>query len=286
MRIGENGNIFSESIFVETMPNDISSCDIGIIGGGHLGRSLAKALLNKSAVGRKLKMSFSGNPETLYYLEREGLDSFISTNATIAAECNIVFIAIRPADLQTLKGIEFGVGRVIISCMAGCARDSLEKILRHKVIRIMPSSPVTIDEGKAVCALYPQDNSLQQLLAATGFTIYSLSAEQLFNIFTGCVCLPAAFLQMEIGGTHFSSADVIGHFSGQFAEFEKLFHWAYGLTPFQLPLQEKLAYINRMATKGGITEAIINSLKSGDRFIDAIQSGINRGDEISKGFAY
>jgi pyrroline-5-carboxylate reductase len=267
--------------FFQYMSIDNPTYNIGIIGGGHLGRALAKALLKNSIDKTKLKLSYSGKAATLHHLKQDGLEDAISTNASIAKECGIVFIAIRPDDINTLKGIGFGCGTIVVSCIAGCETTLLEKILLHKVTRIMPSSPITIEEGKAVCAIYPESTPVIQLLAASGFKIYPLAEEGLFNIFTACVCLPAAFLQMQIMNTAFSSAQITAHFATQFLGFEKMYRWAHALTPFQLPLQDKKLYISRMATKGGITEAIVNSLKQGGDFIAAIQKGIDRGRQIA-----
>ena len=36
-----------------------------------------------------------------------------------------------------------------------------------------------------------------------------------------------------------------------------------------------------MSTKGGITEAIVDSLNSGDSFLSALRKGIDRSKEIS-----
>jgi pyrroline-5-carboxylate reductase len=264
------------------MTGDISTYNIGIIGGGHLGTALAKALLRKGVNRASLKISYSGNPATFQSLQNEGLADAISTNASIAAGCSVVFITIRPADILSLKDLVFNSKSMMVSCIAGTETAPLEKILSRRVIRIMPSSPVTIEEEKAVCAIYTGHTLLHKLLAATGFTLYPLASEYLFHIFTASVCLPAAFLQLQVNGMPLSSAAVIDYFTPQFALFKKLCHWAYALTPFHLPVPEKQQYIQRMATRGGITEAIISSLNNGDDLTAAIIAGIERSRQMCR----
>jgi pyrroline-5-carboxylate reductase len=45
---------------------------------------------------------------------------------------------------------------------------------------------------------------------------------------------------------------------------------------------EKDLYINKMATKGGVTEAIVSSLKSGSPLDAALMKGIRRSGEIAE----
>jgi pyrroline-5-carboxylate reductase len=255
--------------------------NIGIIGAGHLGRALAKCFIAAGVPAAGIRISFSGSTHTFSLLQQQGLAQMVCSSQAVAKQSDVIFIAVRPGSITSLADIAFNKQATIVSCMAGCPTGLLEKTLRHEVYRIMPSSPVTIENSSAVCAIYPQNKGLAHLLTSAGFVLYPLAEENLFDIFTACVCLPAAFLQLQVAGANYNNDEAVKHFSQQFAPFGQLFHWANTLTPLNLSLQNKLDYIHRMATPGGITEAMVNSIKNGDGLITALEKGIARSGEIA-----
>jgi hypothetical protein len=57
--------------------------------------------------------------------------------------------------------------------------------------------------------------------------------------------------------------------------------WSRRTTPEGFCKDEKLAYISAMATKGGVTEAIVGGIIAGLPLKEAFERGVNRSREIA-----
>ena len=60
-----------------------------------------------------------------------------------------------------------------------------------------------------------------------------------------------------------------------------MYPWAKSVLPNFSSDREREAYIAKMSTKGGITEAVVSSIRSGATLLGAMEAGIDRGREIS-----
>jgi pyrroline-5-carboxylate reductase len=254
---------------------------ISIIGAGHLGLSLAKTFINNGYDKTKILLSYNKNPKTFERIKKTKLSKNISSNKEICANSKIIFITIPPGKINTLSSLQFNPKSLLVSCMAGIEINKIEKILNHKVIRIMPSSPTTLEEEKGICAIYPQNKIISKILSTLKISIYNLPNESLFHVFTASVCLPATYLQLGIKNIKFLNP-LINLYKNKFPFFEKIIKWSYDITPKSLSTSEKNSYIKKMATKGGITEAIVTSIKKGLSLTQSLNNGIKRSKEISK----
>ena len=108
--------------------------------------------------------------------------------------------------------------------------------------------------------------------------IFEISNERDMDIFTAGVCLPAALLQED---NEVIIKEAIHEIEKEWATFLDLYEWARRILPLFTTEGEKVEYIARMITKGGVTEAIIDSLKSGELFVTALRKGITRSKDIS-----
>jgi pyrroline-5-carboxylate reductase len=257
----------------------ISEEIIGIIGCGHLGRTLAEELLARGFPKEHLLISYGGSASTLEDLKVAGLLENISTNQGICSRSSIIFIALRPLYLNSLRDISFPKDALVISCMAGVPSASLKKALGVDVVRIMPSGPDTIKAGSSIVAVYPPSDRVKKMIISLGQAVYEISDESMMHAFTVGVCLPAALLFAEKKGLSSApSAKIIGQ---GYHDFEGIYEWAKGVLPNISSEEERESYIRRMKTKGGITEAIIDSLDSGSTFLEALGRGMERSREIS-----
>jgi len=117
------------------------------------------------------------------------------------------------------------------------------------------------------------------MIISLGQAVYEISDESMMHAFTVGVCLPAALLFAEKKGLSSApSAKIIGQ---GYHDFEGIYEWAKGVLPNISSEEERESYIRRMKTKGGITEAIIDSLDSGSTFLEALGRGMERSREIS-----
>jgi pyrroline-5-carboxylate reductase len=112
--------------------------------------------------------------------------------------------------------------------------------------------------------------------------IFNLNDEDLMHIFTAGVCLPAALLAAgDDKSSRIKASEIL---AAEYADFPKICAWAEQVLPEFERDEDKANYIRSMATKGGITEAIVEGIKAGDSLHVALGRGIKRSREISLSF--
>jgi len=255
--------------------------EIGIVGCGHLGLALAKALEAHGYPRNRLRVSHGGNADTLASIRRAGLENRIASNADIFLASDIVFITLRPDGMHVLRGLASKPGCLIVSCAAGVDCAALKGMLGADAVRLMPSSPQSIETKTGIAALYPANRVMEDLLFDLDLETVVLAGEKQMHLFTALVCLPAAYLQMSLSGGTRKKIDLLAFPAHRFEAASRVIAWAEANTPADLTGEEVAAYISRMATKGGITEAIVASVRSGSDIETALSAGIRRGEEIA-----
>lgn len=251
---------------------------VGIVGCGHLGQSIAQSLLNHGLERGSLLVSSKGSQKTLQKLEEMGLTQNLATNQTIFEQAGIVLITIRPQDILELNGMVMPENAIIVSCMAGVSIDLLNTILGTRVYRMMFSGPDTIAKRIGVASMFTEHAYLKQLLRVMNLAYVKSANEKDLDVFTAGVCMPAALLKRSGDDIQMS----LNKRKEQYPLFLELYQWANRVLPDFETDAEKKQYIDKMITKGGITEAIINCLNNGDSFDMALLSGVKRTQEISK----
>ncbi len=252
---------------------------IGIIGCGHLGRTLAQEIVRQGFPKERLMVSYGKSASTLEQIKRAGLLENIRSNAEICRMATIIFIAVRPQAAAELQGLSFPKNALVISCMAGVSTATMKRALDVDVFRIMPSGPDTIKEGKGIVAAYPHNKTLINFLSHLGLKVYELPDEDIMHIFTVGVCLPAALLMASKRGLDADQA--AGTIGKDYPDFPEICRWARDVLPDFDCDEEREKYIMKMCTKGGITEAIVDTLNSGSPFLTALESGVAKSKEIS-----
>jgi len=163
--------------------------------------------------------------------------------------------------------------------MAGVSLTAIRRLLGVEAVRMMPSGPDSILEGKGIAAIYPHNQALSQVLQGLGLRVFELAAEEQMHIFTAGICLPAALLAS--GEDEETEEKACRSLSRQYSDFPEIFSWARSVLPHLEREEDKEDYIRKMATSGGITEGIVKSLERGDDLLMALKQGIERSREIS-----
>lgn len=257
----------------------LNNLKIGIVGCGHLGQAIAHSLMVRGLERRNLFISYRDNPSTYEKINAQGLAPCLSTNREIFQKAGIILITIKPQDIHELINLPISGKALVVSCMAGVSLGLLHRIIDTKTYRMMFSGPDTIVSQKGVAAMYPEHEHLKILLRCMNLTHMKTITEKHLDIFTTGVCIPAAILKTEHPSRQQES---IGKIGTEYPLLSELYAWAIKVLPCFKNNADKEAYIARMITKGGITEAITNSLIAGAPFDVALQQGINRTQEISK----
>jgi hypothetical protein len=168
---------------------------------------------------------------------------------------------------------------MVISCMAGVSLKAIRRILGIEAVRIMPSGPSSIQEKRGITAIYPDNEVVIRILQGLDLRVYRLLDEDLMHIFTVGVCLPAAFLVSE--DCDRAMEEACKFLSRQYPDFAEILSWARDVLPAFGTEEERLDHIGKMATKGGITEAIVESLRENDDLLTELEKGIERSRDIS-----
>lgn len=258
--------------------------NIGIIGCGHIGRTIAEKLLEYGFPKDRLKVSYGGSSVTLRRIKMAGLLENITDNKDICRKSSIIFIAIRPQALKKLEELTFPRHALVVSCMAGFSSDTLRKITGIDVLRMMPSGPETIKANRGIVAVYPQSETLTKILSGIGLRVYELPNEEMMHVFTVGVCLPAALITARKMGV--GTEQAIGVLERVYPDLPEIYTWAKEVLLNLNNEEEQDEYIKKMSTKGGVAETIVKSLNSGRTFYDALLEGIAKSKALSTDIKY
>lgn len=231
--------------------------NIGIIGCGHMGTAIAKALLSKK-IGRVLV----SNPVCPKIKVNWTVD-----NREVVKKSDIVIVAVKPNVVasvlseirQTLRP-----SQILISIAAGVPLKKLQKFSKHKKIaRVMPNLPAQVFDGmsvwKALRGLHKKERgAVRKLLQSFGKEIEARD-EKLIDMATavsGCgPAYVAAFLESMASQTRKAG------FSAGDSRLLALETVNGTLDYIKETNMEFSALKNLVQTKGGATEAAFKVLK-------------------------
>ena len=264
---------------------------IAIIGFGNMGQTYANSFMSSGFVGASDILIL--NKTKIEEKNSFGIDviNFYTEPNSQIFESDILILAVKPQDFKQLASeikTFLNPEHVILSVMAGISIEAMQKELGvSKIVRSMPNIPTQIGEGMTVfCASNSVDRKelfiVQNLINTTGKSIY-IEKEEMLNAATAVSGSGPAyvfyFMQAMI-----ESAVKLG-FSPSEAEFLVSQTFSGSV---QLQNRSKLsneAWIQRVASKGGTTEAalsVFNFLGMSDIVIKAIDSANLRAVELGK----
>lgn len=248
---------------------------IGIIGCGHLGLAIALKLKEKTA--NELFISYSGKTLTLERIKTVGLEQNISTNESIAENCDIIFLFIRPDQVKNLS-IIIPKSVNVISGLAGISMNTLSEKFKCNISRIMPTNPDSIYDEVGCSAVYNMNIELEEIMKNLNIKTIQIVNEDDFHVFTAMSVLPAVIIQSELINLRFDKNEIIE----KYKNMEEIIHWSVKNTPRLKSDKERNEYLSKIATAKGITERMIKSLKERMNIIEALSEGIKRGKEIEE----
>ncbi|MDD1690678.1 MAG: NAD(P)-binding domain-containing protein [Methanoregula sp.] len=253
---------------------------IGIIGAGHLGRSLAGTLISTGFPKDRLRLSHAGSPATLDAIREAGLEKNLATNEDLCRHSSVIFITVRPQSVALLDGLPFPRDALVVSCMAGIPRPVLKRRWGIDVVRMMTGGPDTIIRGRGIAGIVPASERLNDILTGMGMQVRVLPDEEMMQVFTAGVCFTAAILACRALGRN--PDDEIAEAVREYPLLAGMYAWAQEAQPAALSDAGRDEYIAKMSTPGGITEAIVRSIRAGNSLSVAMQTGIDRGRAISR----
>ena len=226
---------------------------IGVIGCGHLGSAIALQLVSGGFPIDRLRVSRGKSDGSLEKIIDAGLGPCLAGNEEICRDCSIIFICIRPQSLPELEALAFSKDALVVSCLAGVSLSAIRGLLGVEAVRMMPSGPNSILEGKGIAAIYPHNQALSQILQALGLRVFELAEEDQIHVFTAGICLPAALLAS--GEDEETEEKACRSLSRQYSDFPEIFSWARSVLPHLEREEDKRITSGRWPPVGGLPRA-------------------------------
>lgn len=178
---------------------------IGFIGLGNMGSSLAKSVIDAKTTDQILLANRSQAKVEAFVANYGGQ---VSSNKEIFAVADVLFLGVKPAQLFELFSqyqsiLEKRDSLLLISMAAGLTLEKLASLLpsQHRLIRIMPNTPVAIGQGVISYALSSncraEDSNLFCQLLANAGQLVEIS-EPLIDAATGLAGCGPAFVYLFI----------------------------------------------------------------------------------------
>ncbi len=125
---------------------------IGFIGGGNMAEALIKGLLSTSQYKKSSIWVSDIIQKRLNELKQRYKINVSSDNLTVAKECEIIILSVKPKDMQrVLEEISKSVSqkKIYISIAAGITTSYITSLLKKeiKLARVMPNAPCLVRKG-------------------------------------------------------------------------------------------------------------------------------------------
>ncbi|WP_416674802.1 pyrroline-5-carboxylate reductase [Egbenema bharatensis] len=270
---------------------------LGVIGGGMMGEALLSRLIAQQIYAPAEIMVSDPTAQRRDLLAQQYGVSVVSENQTVAAESEVLLLAIKPQVFdavvsvlryETSQDVKNDPKQVVISILAGVPLQRLEAAFPHQpVVRAMPNTPATVGVGMTAITLGQSARSehlqiAQQIFQAVGEVVEV--PESLMDAVTGLSGSGPGFIAVMIealidggvaAGLPRSIATTLALQTVRGTA--ELLH-STGLHPAELK--------DRVTSPGGTTIAGIAHLeKSGFRsaLIEAVRTAYLRSQELGQG---
>lgn len=262
-----------------------------VIGAGNMGLTYAEAMSRSAVLGNNKIQIFDTDDQKQQELTMSNRFEVFPRLSECLPHADVVFIAVKPHQSEELFHEMRPMVKhqqLIVSVMAGVSIETIMKELGiNKVIRAMPNLPAKVGKGMTAYTESKEVSRLellliQRLLDTTGTSIH-VATEEFIDASTGISGSGPAYVfyfmqsMMEAASKMgFSEADAKQLVSSTFEGAIQLFNQS-DLTPD--------GWMSRVASKGGTTEAALNSMKSNkvnELIKEAAYAAFHRAVELGK----
>lgn len=264
---------------------------IMIIGGGNMGITFAKAFINSHVVTPEQLMILEKDKEgRIQELEKLNIAQ-IYTDVSVIKDAELVILSVKPQDapylLKQIKG-HIEDSQIVLSIMAGITIDTIVDNLKvTKVIRAMPNLPSQIGHGMTAFTSTEEvsrfeEQWIQNLLQTTGKAI-NVQSENLIDAVTAISGSGPAYIFYFMDAMITAAVEMGIKDSVAEMMVKQTFKGALNL--FQQNSYDCQEWINKVASRGGTTEAAINhfgqhnldqTIKSG------MQAALKRAEQLGR----
>ena len=263
--------------------------NILIIGGGNMGLTYAQAFLRSLVTTREQLMILEHLPEKAVQLSELNLGTVYLDSKDCIKKADVVILAVKPQDsvalFEQIKPNTEG-GQVFLSIMAGVKIKTIQDVLGvKKVIRAMPNLPAQIGQGMTAFTSADEVTRLelvmvQNLLATTGKAVY-VEKEAMIDATTAISGSGPAYVYYFMDAM-MQAAKQMG-FSEAEAELLVVQTFTGAVDLYNKSDITCNEWIKRVASRGGTTEAALNSFIQNSLhqdIIDGTMAALKRAEEL------
>lgn len=262
-----------------------------IVGGGNMGLTYARSLLNAHIVNEENLMILEKSNEKAGFIEKLKVGKVYGEPGSYIKEADLIILAVKPQDSDILFGKIKGFidhQQVVLSIMAGIPIDKISLSLgSKKIIRAMPNLPAQVGSGMTVYTSSEDVTRIelvmvQNILNSTGKTIY-VDNEKLIDASTAISGSGPAYVFFYIQSL-IDSAQNLG-FNKSEAELLAYTTFKGTINLFNKHNFSCEEWISKVASRGGTTEAALNSYKSNavkEKLGEAYEAAFNRARQLSE----
>ena len=256
---------------------NINEKKIGMVGFGHLGSSIAEALLNGGFSKSNLMISYRGSRATMDRVSGMKLESCVKDPKYLMKYSDIVILAARPQNIKEIAQNYVRKDTLIISFMAALPLSALSSFFDCSISRAMCSGPETISGGRGICVLHHGTDAARKLVSLCGMREMQIRTEDEVDAFTAGICIPPILMNINVDERERIST--LKKMALRWSVYRELSGWIKAELASSASQDDKKSLEN-ISTKGGVSEAMVNSLLNGGSFISSVERGIERCAEL------
>lgn len=227
---------------------------IGLIGFGHLGKAVLRGLLNAGFASLNEVLVSARSAATRQIAREQFGVKAVEDFAELARWADVILLLVPPAAFrQDFPNVDWS-DKTVISMMAGVKLEELRQKFGGNPVRAMPNLAVASNQG-LICYTSTENERAIALLEALGeaFCVAEEDVEKVMALASCGIGLAAWLLRafQQVGENMGFSAELAGKM------VRNVFRYAADSADYA-------ALAETVATKGGATEAGLNSMKADD----------------------
>jgi pyrroline-5-carboxylate reductase len=262
-----------------------------VIGAGNMGLTYAEGMAGSPMLSKRKLRIFDTDPNKIETLRQDGRFDVYNKLEDCLPKSDIVFIAVKPYhsdDLFEKMKPMIHNDQLFVSLMAGVTIETIqEKLAANKVIRTMPNLPAQVGKGVTSYTESAEVSKIElimvrNLLDTTGTSIH-VDTEKFIDASTGISGSGPAYV------FYFMQSMLEAALKMGFSEYDSkvlvssTFEGAIEL--FTQNSYSPQSWIDKVASKGGTTQAAIDSMEDNnvnELIKDAAYAAFDRAVELGK----
>ncbi|NLW60938.1 MAG: NAD(P)-binding domain-containing protein [Synergistaceae bacterium] len=255
----------------------IHEMKIGMVGFGHLGSSIAEALIKGGFPKSNLMISYRGSRATMDRVSGMKLESSVRDPEYLMKYSDIVILAARPQNIREIAQNHVRKDTLIISFMAALPLSALSSFFDCRISRAMCSGPETISGGRGICVLHHGNDAARELVNLCGMREIEIKSENEIDAFTAGICIPPILMNINVDERERIST--LKKMALRWSVYRELSGWIKAELASSASQNDKKSLEN-VSTKGGVSEAMVSALLEGASFLSSVEKGIERCAEL------